>query len=195
MFRFLIFRPFFQGGVTWPHLPLCADAHVHGSNATDGQRWPTCCWRCWLDECFGGPSAATYASQHRPKLATRSTQPALLRVARLCAGSRCLPAALRGRVALLGGRRQQRPLLRVAALLDEVALVQAGLGDGPVAGRQAPDLLLEEVRGGHVQGPPVLLEHHLVGGHPQTGRQEHQHPTLTHRFLHLGVLTQSQRRS
>jgi len=26
-FRFLIFHPFFQG-VSWPHLPLCADAHV-----------------------------------------------------------------------------------------------------------------------------------------------------------------------
>ena len=27
-FRFLIFHQFFQGGVSWPHLPLCADAHV-----------------------------------------------------------------------------------------------------------------------------------------------------------------------
>ena len=27
-FRFLIFHPFFHGGgVSWPHLPLCADAH------------------------------------------------------------------------------------------------------------------------------------------------------------------------
>ena len=27
MFSFLIFHPFFQG-VSWPHLPLCADAHA-----------------------------------------------------------------------------------------------------------------------------------------------------------------------
>jgi len=26
-FRFLIFHLFFQRGVSWPHLPLCADAH------------------------------------------------------------------------------------------------------------------------------------------------------------------------
>ena len=32
-FRFSIFHPFFQG-VSWPNLPLCADAHDYGGRAT-----------------------------------------------------------------------------------------------------------------------------------------------------------------
>ena len=31
-FRFLIFHPFSRG-VSWPHLPLCADAHAHFASA------------------------------------------------------------------------------------------------------------------------------------------------------------------
>ena len=33
-FRFLIFYPFFQGA-SWPDLPLCSDAHVHGFPPSD----------------------------------------------------------------------------------------------------------------------------------------------------------------
>ena len=60
-FRFLFFHPFLQG-VSWPHLPLCADAHAH-----DGLSGAVCvsCDRVFRRRCFTSGSTRSSSRTRR----------------------------------------------------------------------------------------------------------------------------------